>query len=421
MILHLDLDCFFVSAHRTKDSSLLGIPVAVGGRSDQFIFAKHMTNKKAMIANRGAFVPSLFFSKTSRYDKEFFKDGKRIRGIITTASYEARAYGIKTGMSIKEALSLCPTLLVLPPDMILYHTLSFKLKYFLEKELPLVEQYSIDEFFADSFGWIENKDIVNFAYSLKDKVFKKFKLPISIGIANTKSIAKLATSKAKPNGVKIVKKEQIQEFIKDIPIEEFPGIGRAWRKKLYAYKKRTLLDIYNSKKLLYSWGRAGRELYDKISGEFYEPINTQKERKSIGISRTFDPINDRAEIKRRIHILSRHLSFILSKTQKRPTTIFLSIKYEFKEKAKKHKTFNRIFTEKFLKEEFVKLFNEIDIYKNSHIIRLSLSLSNFHSHSSHIYSILDLNKDRKYEKLYQNISKIRERYGLDIVKSAVEM
>ncbi len=421
MILHLDLDSFFVSCERTKDKTLLGKEVAVGGRSDQFIFDKHSSGKKAMLANNGAFVPSLFFSKKSQLDKNFFMDGNKIRGIITTASYEARKYGIKTGMSIREALLLCPHLIVLPPDMILYHTLSFKLRHFLEKKLPLVEQYSIDEFFADSFGWVSDSDIEEFAFSLKNDIKKLFGLPISIGIADTKWLAKLATNKAKPNGIKLIKKEDIEKFIRDIPIEEFPGIGRAWKKRLYSYKKYTLGDIYRSKTLLYSWGRAGKELYDKIAGTFKEEINRQKERKSIGISRTFDPILDRDEIKRRIFILARHLSFILLKTDKKPTTLFLGIKYEFKEKSKKHKTYNRIFTESFLKEEFIKLFDEIDIYKNSKIIRLSLSLSHFYSHKNHIYSLIYYEKDIQMDNLYKRVGKLRERYGIDIIKSAREV
>ncbi len=421
MILHLDLDSFFVSCERTKDKTLLGKEVAVGGRSDQFIFSNHTSNKKAMIANNGAFVASLFFSKKSRYDKEFFKDKDRIRGIITTASYEARRYGIKTGMSIREALLLCPHLIVLPPNMMLYHTLSFKLRHFLEKKLPLVEQYSIDEFFADSFGWVRDEEIFEFAVNLQKEIKTIFNLPISIGIADTKWIAKLATSKAKPNGVKMIPKDKIKEFIKDIPIEDFPGIGRAWRKKLLNYKKYTLLDVYNSKTLLYSWGRAGKELYDKIAGTFKEDINRQKERKSIGISRTFDPILDRDEIRRRIYILVRHLSFILLKVDKKPTTLFLGIKYEFKEKSKKHKTYNRIFTESFLKEEFIKLFDEIDIYKNSKIIRLSLSLSHFYSHKNHIYSLIDYEYDKRIDNLYKRIGRLRERYGIDIVKNAREI
>ena len=420
MILHLDLDSFFVSAERTKDKSLIGKEVAVGNRSDRYIFSGSMKNKKSMIANSGAFVPSLFFSKTQ--DKSsYFYDHNRIRGIIITSSYEARAKGIKTGMSIKEALNISPSLIVLPPNHILYHTLSFRLRRFLQQRVPKIEQYSIDEFFADTFGWIDDNDIYDFAKELKEQIRDSFDLPISIGIAKSKWIAKLATSFAKPNGIKLVKENELYDFIKDIPIEKFPGIGKAWRKKLLNYKKRTLGDIYLSKTLLYSQGRAGVELYDRVCGIDRDQVEEKKERKSIGLSRTFDPISDRDEIKRRISILSRHLSFIQSKTNPKASTIFLYIKYEYNERAKKHKTYNRMFTESFLKREFIKLFEEIDRYKNSKIIRLSLSLSNFHNKKNSIYSLLDYQKAKKESKLYANIDKLRAKYGIDIVKNALEL
>ncbi len=420
MILHLDLDSFFVSAERTKDKRLLHKEVAVGGRSDQIIFAKNKPNKKVIIANSGAFVPPVFFSKKEHDKSSYFKDKEKIRGIITTASYEARGYGLKTGMSIKEAISLCPKLIVLPPNHLLYHTLSFKLKHFLEKKLPLIEQYSIDEFFAETSGWIDDKDVFDFALTLKNDIKAKFDLPISIGIAKTKWIAKLATNTAKPDGVKIIYPKDIYNFIKDIPIKEFPGIGRSWENKLSRYKKSTLGDVYSSKVLLYSYGREGKELYDKICGKDNDQIEKQKDRKSIGISRTFDPILERKEIKRRIYILSRHLSFILTRIKQRPTTIFLGIKYEFKEKSKKRKTFNRIFTEIFLKQEYIKLFDEIDIYKNSKIIRLSMSLTNFNSHKNHIYSVFDFKEDCIQNNLYAKIGKLREKYGIDIIKHGIE-
>ncbi len=421
MILHLDLDSFFVSAERIKDRTLLGKEVAVGGRSDQFIFSKEHQSRKAMIANKGAFVPSLFFSKDKNKDTFFIDKDGRTRGIIVTSSYEARAYGVKTGMSIKEAISLCPPLIVLPPNHILYHTLSFKLKYFLKKTFPKVEQYSIDEFFADSSGWVEGDKVYDFAKMVKQEIKKELGLPISIGIARSKWIAKLATAFAKPNGIILIKDEEIYDFIKDIPIERFPGIGNSWRKKLSLYKKRTLGDIYRSKTLLYSYKNGGKELYDKVCGLDNDTVEEKKDRKSIGISRTFDPIIDREEIKRRIFILSRHLSFIASKTKQKPSTIFLHIKYEFNERVKKHKSYNRLFSEYFLKNEFIKLFEEIDRYKNSKIIRLSLSLSNFNSTKNQIYSLLDYENDKKQKSLYQNIDKLREKYGIDILKHGIEL
>ena len=149
MFIHLDLDCFFVSAHRTIDDSLFHIPVAVGGRSNLNIFSSKKEIRK-ISENSGAFVSTILTNEGQKTFKEYFVDENgKIRGIITTSSYEARAFGVKTAMSVNEALTLCPHLKMLPPNYPLYHELSTKLKELLIKEIPLVEQFSIDEFFGD--------------------------------------------------------------------------------------------------------------------------------------------------------------------------------------------------------------------------------------------------------------------------------
>lgn len=151
MIIHLDLDCFFASCERVRNPSLLEKCVAVGGRGDPFIFDKKPSSaKKLMTLNSGAFVPSLFHAEHD--SSNYFRDGDTIRGIITTASYEARRYGIKTAMSVHEALRLCPHLIVLPPNHLLYHTMSHELMEYLSTVVPVMEQYSIDEMFGDLRG-----------------------------------------------------------------------------------------------------------------------------------------------------------------------------------------------------------------------------------------------------------------------------
>ena len=191
MFLHLDLDCFFVSAHRTLDDSLLDIPVAVGGRSNVNIFSSKKEQREISTAS-GAFVSTILTNEGKKTFKEYFVDENgKIRGIITTSSYEARKYGVKTAMSVNEALVLCPHLKMLPPNYPLYHDLSIKLRDLLAKEVPLLEQFSIDEFFADVTGYIDESEIEEFALYLKKKIFDELKLPISIGIANTKYLSKL--------------------------------------------------------------------------------------------------------------------------------------------------------------------------------------------------------------------------------------
>ena len=115
-------------------------------------------------------------------------------------------------MSVSEALKWCPNLIVLPPNYPLYHELSHKLKLLLQKEIPTVEQFSIDEFFGDVTGWIDDKDVYNFALHLQKKILDELKLPISIGIAKTKWIAKLATNDAKPNGVLQIQPNDIEKY-----------------------------------------------------------------------------------------------------------------------------------------------------------------------------------------------------------------
>jgi DNA polymerase-4 len=177
MKIHLDLDAFFVAAHRSIDSSLLNKPCVVVKRNDKEIFSE---KAKIYNLNKGAFTSEIIVSE-KKLDKNYFLENGKIRGIVVTASYEARKFGIKTGMTLKESLSIYPKLKVILPDYKLYHLLSYKLKLFLKRKIPAVEQYSIDEFFGDLEGWVEEDKIEKFLKELQKEIFQKFKLPISIG------------------------------------------------------------------------------------------------------------------------------------------------------------------------------------------------------------------------------------------------
>ena len=308
MIIHLDLDCFFAAAHRIDNDNLKNIPIAVGGRSNLSIFDTS-TQKRELSKIDGAFTSSILsVSDTNKTFEEYFVDidnygNKKIRGIITTSSYEARAYGVKTAMSVDEALRWCPMLKVLPPNYPLYHTLSHKLKILLEKVIPTVEQFSIDEFFADVQGWVKDEDIYEFANNLKQQILDELGLPISIGIAKTKWIAKLATNDAKPYGVKLVLPNEVDQYIYAKPIKEFCGIGKNYQEKLESRGIKTLGQVKYKKEIFYAWGKFGIQLYNRILGLDNERLSLHKENSiSIGLGRTFDPITNRYEIKRRLTI-----------------------------------------------------------------------------------------------------------------------
>jgi len=421
MKLHIDIDCFFVSAHRINNPQYHNIPLAVGGRSNLSIFED---SKKERVSSQisGAFTSSILSSNDNVSFEEYFLDEqKHPRGIITTSSYEARKYGVKTAMSVAEALRYCPTLKVLPPNYPLYHKLSHNLKTLLEKEIPSIEQFSIDEFFGDISGWIKDTDVYDFGIMLQEKIAKELNLPVSVGLANSKWIAKLATEFAKPYGVKYIKTEYVNNFIKNIPIEKFPGIGKGYQTRLKRYNINTLGQIQQKKELFYTWGQPGIQLYNRVCGIDNENIALVKERKSIGLGRTFDPLSSRVEIQRRITILSRHLSFIALKNHHRPLTFALKVRYQYGDKSKGFINTNRIFNELFLKQEMIKLFQKIDKHPSHAIIQLNLTLSNFEQTKHTTMDLLNYENDTKQNKLTQSLQKIRDKYGIDIIKSGGEL
>ena len=421
MFIHIDLDCYFVSAQRTLDKSLHNIPVAVGGKSNVDIFS-HTRVKRTMATNRASFSSKILDSEDEKSSNDYFVDeNNKIRGIITSASYEARAFGVKTAMSVNEALKLCPNLKMIPPNYNLYDELSSKLKELLELEIPLIEQFSIDEFFGDLSGYIKEDEAEDFAKKLKDKIFKELNLPCSIGLANTKYLSKLMTNEAKPNNIKLLKKDNIEEFTKNILIENFTGIGKSFCEKLSGYNIKTLGDIRKNKNLFYSFGKVGIDTYNRVCGIKDSKLNITKEKKSIGIGRSFDVVFNREEIKRRVMILSRYLSFIVKKDGHNPLSFQIQIKYEYNIKTKAQENCNKIFNEFDFKNSIINLFMQADKHRNHGVVQLYITVFNFAKKGEHTYNLFEYEDDLKKDKLGKNIQNLREKFGIDILKSAFEL
>ena len=421
MFIHIDLDCYFVSAHRTLDKSLHNIPVAVGGKSNVDIFS-HTRVKRTMATNRASFSSKILDSEDENSSNDYFVDeNNKIRGIITSASYEARAFGVKTAMSVNEALKLCPNLKMIPPKYNLYDELSSKLKELLELEIPLIEQFSIDEFFGDLTGYIKEDEAEDFARKLKDKILKELNLPCSIGLANTKYLSKLMTNEAKPNNIKLLKKENIEEFTKNILIENFTGIGKSLCEKLSGYNIKTLGDIRKNKNLFYSFGKVGIDTYNRVCGIKDSKLNITKEKKSIGIGRSFDVVFNREELKRRVMILSRYLSFIVKKDGHNPLSFQIQIKYEYNIKTKAQENCNKIFNEFDFKNSMINLFLQADKHRNHGVVQLYITVFNFAKKGEHTYNLFEYEDDLKKDKLGKNIQNLREKFGIDILKSACEL
>jgi DNA polymerase-4 len=422
MFLHIDIDSFFVSAERSQDPSLKGIPAAVGGRSNLEIFSRKRQHIRLMNENAGAFVTPVFYSDHQKTFREKFVDtvdGRdKIRGIVTTSSYEARACGVKTAMPLAQALSLCPSMVVVPSHYLLYHKLSHQIHAFVAKMIPEVEQFSIDEFFGYVGGWIKDRHVEAFARDLQAQILVEFDIPVSIGIARSKWTAKLATEYAKPYGV--LRVDNVKAFIHDKPLKKFPGIGRRLQVRLEERGITHLGQIHASRALFESWGKSGRQLSHRILGTDGEGIEHRAGRKSIGISRTFDPTDDPDEVRRRIMILARHIIYITLGMEANPTVYYLKIHYQYGTRVKQSRRVERLFSEMLYKRMLSEMYEEI-VRPELSAIKLSLSVADFTTHHHRTLSLLEFESDQKDRTLSDKIQQVRERFGLDAIRTANEL
>lgn len=426
MIIHLDLDCFFVSAERTRIPELRDCPVVVCKSGDTKIFSTHDT-ESMMTESVGGFNGLMQHKKEFKgfdknaWKKEFLDEKGRVHGIVIAKSYEAKKYGIKTGTSLRDALVMCPRLLIVSSDHLFYQLLSTKLKAFLQTKIPILEQYSIDEFWGDLKGWVKEEDTYAFMASLQKEILETFDLPISIGASSSKWIAKLATDFRKPYGLTLVPKDEIASFIATMPVASFPGIGRVLQKKFASYGIETLGEVLEYQKLVSGWGTIGKDLLARIRGVDNEPVITKRDRRSIGISRNFHVIINRDEVLRRAIILSRHLSYTIAKLDLHPTTYFFALKYENGISSKVSQTLDRSFSETIYREWVVQSFKTLDTHPHYGIHYLSLAVSNFITPiQTKTFSLLHAEDDEKSKRLSEKLTKLRDKYGVDIIRSGVE-
>lgn len=421
MKIHIDLDCFFVSAERTQDPALIGKAVAIGGRGDPHIFSHERSNQELLLENGGAFVGSFFHRHTGDDLSQFIDPDGRVRGIVTTASYEARAHGVKTGMSIREALILSPGIIIKAPNMGLYHRLSHELHRFLQEQIPLIEQASIDEFYGDLEGWVEEDDVPEFIDRLRHAIKRHLNLPVSIGAAHAKAIAKLATDTAKPFGCRTIRRDDVRSFVQNMHVSKFPGIGRSLQRRCAEYRLETLGDLLRAKSLVCSWGPYAASLYERVSGNDPGELIPDPPRKSIGISRTFDPIASRDEARRRVAILARHLAYAIKRLEVYPTTYTLSLHYLHHPRSHQSLTETRLFTERRFRQIAQELFAAADLHPLEPINHLGLSASHFSTHSHRVFSLLEYESDRVHHDFDAATRKIRDKYGLDTIRWGNEL
>ncbi|AZK44317.1 DNA polymerase IV [Erysipelothrix piscisicarius] len=260
VIFHIDINAFYASAHLIADASLYGKPVVVCSN------------------HRGS--------------------------VITTASYEARSFGVKSAMPLAHAKRLCPNLVVIEVDFELYQDLSVKFMNLIRSYSSLMQPASIDECYVDMTEVIKNYEKpLDLAVEIQQKVWDELKLPISIGVAPNKFLAKMASDMQKPRGITVLRIREVPQKLWPLPIELMHGIGNKTVPRLKKIGIESIGDLanQNADHLKNILGINAHNFVQKANGYDHSKIDTDVTMKSIGQSKTFkDAMSDLDEIRNAI-------------------------------------------------------------------------------------------------------------------------
>jgi DNA polymerase IV len=375
-IVHFDLDTFFVSVERLVNSKLTGKPVIIGGMSD--------------------------------------------RGVVASCSYEARTYGVHSAMPMKMARILCSDAIVVRGDMELYSRYSHLVTEIIEERAPLYEKASIDEFYIDVTGLDRFFGCLKWTQELRHSIIKNTGLPISFGLSVNKTVSKIATGEAKPNGEKEVPKSIVRPFLQPLSISKIPMIGDKTFHLLRSMGIATIgtLSLIPSEMLEKILGKNGIIIWKKANGIDNSPVRSYSERKSIGTEHTFDQDSiDVLKMKELLVSMVEKLAFDMRKKQRLTSCVTVKIRYS---NFDTHTLQKRIPYTSFDHQLIViakELFDRL--YQRRMLIRL---IGVRFSHLVQGTQQLNMFEDTPGTvNLYKAMDKLRTRYGRNSVQRAVGM
>lgn len=285
-IVHIDLDSFFVSVERKFDPSLIGKPVIIGGSAE--------------------------------------------RGVVASCSYEARAYGIHSAMPSKQAARLCPHAIFIHGTYSRYSEASREVTQIIHDAVPLYQKTSVDEFYIDYTGMDRFHDCYKMATELRQKIIKDTGLPISFGMSSGKTVSKMATNQAKPNGQLLVPHGKEKEFLAPLNIRKIPMLGEKTCEKLYQYgiEKIGQLQKCDIRFLQAVFGKAGTFIWEKANGIDHGEIVPHSDRKSISTETTFmNDVTDRKTLEDVLVSMTEELAFKLRKENKVASCLAIKVRY----------------------------------------------------------------------------------------------
>ena len=253
------------------------------------------------------------------------------RGVVTTANYVARQYGVHSAMPAAKALELCPKAVFKTPNFPLYREVSAQIHRIFHEYTDMIEPIAFDEAYLDV---THNKkhihSAVQLAHELQQEIWKQTNLTCSTGISYNKFIAKLASDYRKPAGVTIVLPQDAEPFLLREPIEKFRGVGKKTVPKMHDLGIKTGQDLFNQSELdlIKNFGKLGYILYRRVRGSDDRPVEYQRERKSIGKERTFGPfLTTQVEVNEHLQELAKMVSETMVSHQRHGKTLVLKLRY----------------------------------------------------------------------------------------------
>ena len=375
-IIHLDLDTFFVSVERLQHSDLLGKPVIIGGMSD--------------------------------------------RGVVASCSYEARRFGVSAAMPMKMAKMLCRDAVFIRGDMETYSRYSHMVTDIIAARAPLYEKASIDEHYVDVTGMDRFFGLLKWSHELRSTIIKNTGLPISFGLSVNKTVSKIATGEAKPNGEMQVSMDGVKKFLAPLSIRKIPGIGEKTYPLLRSMGVANIdtLSRIPREMMERAMGKNGIILWERSNGIDDTPVRPYSESKSVSTETTFE--QDTTDIVRMKEILVKmieKLAFELREHQKLTACVAVKIRYSnfdthTIQQQVPYTAFDHVLIP-LVKEMFDKL------YQRRMLIRLiGVRFSKLVPGSQQ----LDMFEDSvEMINLYQAMDRIRMKYGSKAIRRAVTL
>jgi DNA polymerase IV len=287
-VLHVDMDAFYASIEERDDPRLRGRAVCVGGTPEG-------------------------------------------RGVIASASYAARKFGVRSAMPTRQALALCPELVLVPPDFDKYIAASRHIMAIFLRYTPQVEPLSLDEAFLDVSGTEHLFGApTDIAGSIKRDILRETRLVASVGVASSKFLAKLASDLSKPDGLRVIAPGEERAVLDPLPVSVIFGVGPRTAKRLEALGVRTVADLASLSRdhVLARFGASGAWIHDLAHGIDVRRVTPRRDEKSFSQERTFpEDVTDREWLKRRLLEFSEELAYRLRSHGLKSRTVTIKARY----------------------------------------------------------------------------------------------